>query len=125
MDTGASIQFELEGKNMVLAQDQYRYLIDNLRSLALALEGLRQVKRHGGDKIAERAFAGFEALPNPDEDFNWRNVLGVGEGPCTYKEVERTYRTAAMTAHPDRGGSLELMQRINKAWKEAKEELVA
>ena len=50
-----------------LAQDEYWRLEDNIRSLALAVEGMRRVKRHGGHRMAARAFDDLSLLSlNPD-----------------------------------------------------------
>ena len=59
---------------MVMAQDRFWSIIGNMRSLTMAIEGLRQMERHGGATMMERAFDGFTALP-PPEDY-WA-ILGL------------------------------------------------
>ena len=46
-----------------MAQDRFRILRYNIRSLALAVEGFRQMQRNGNGSFLERAFARFRALP--------------------------------------------------------------
>ncbi len=41
-------------------------------------------------------------------------VLGI-RWPCTLEQMNTAYRSAAMAAHPDRGGSNEAMSKINQA----------
>jgi hypothetical protein len=42
-----------------------RSVAENMRSLALAIEGMRQVERHGGGFMLERAFTCFLAIAPP------------------------------------------------------------
>ena len=44
-------------RNLVMAQDRYVRFTDNVRSLALVLEGLRQAERHGGARSWSAFFA--------------------------------------------------------------------
>jgi curved DNA-binding protein CbpA len=46
---------------------------------------------------------------------NYYAILAVAPS-ATLGEIRRAYRKAAFAAHPDRGGSDRLMQRINEAW---------
>ncbi len=64
-DQGVAVYFTLNGRAMVMACDRYQRAAANLRSLGLALEAMRQLARHGGGVMMERAFAGFVALPPP------------------------------------------------------------
>lgn len=99
-DVGVAVYFMRNGKQMVMAQDRFGSIIGNMRSLALAIEGLRQMERHGGGTMMERAFEGFAALPAPKQ---WWEVLGVQPG--AHRDViEDAFRTLAKKHHPDRGG---------------------
>lgn len=120
-DPGAAVYFELNGRAMVMAQDRYELLLDNLRSLALAIEGLRQTERHGGAHMMERAFAGFEALPPPMTGGRpWYDVLGVAPD-APRAEIEAAWRAKARECHPDAGGDHETMAAVNAAYEQAKE----
>ena len=120
-DPGAAVYFQLKERNFVMAQDRYWRLHDNIRSLALAIEGLRQMQRHGGGHMMERAFQGFAALPAAK---TWREVLGFGSDflPTT-GAVEQVYRNLAKQAHPDVGGSATRMAELNAAVGEARREI--
>lgn len=114
-DPGAAIYFELNQRPMVMAQDRYWDLADNIRSLALALEGMRQMNRHGGAAMMERAFAGFAALPPPGNGRDFHEILRVGAG-TTLDECETQYRALAKEAgegHAD-------LYTLNAAIKEAR-----
>jgi len=119
-DAGVAVYFTLKGKRLVMAQDTYWSVEDNMRSLALALEGLRQVQRHGGAVMLERAFTGFEALPNPDAPVLWFHVLGVPEDASS-DEIRRAHARAARACHPDQGGDDARMAQVNAAWEQAKQ----
>jgi hypothetical protein len=64
-DVGVAVYFTRNGKALVMAQDRFYTILGNMRSLAMAVEGLRQMERHGGAVMMERAFEGFTALPKP------------------------------------------------------------
>lgn len=110
-DEGVAIYFQRHGKPYVMACDRYHEAEGNMRSLALALEALRQLERHGGGTMMEKAFAGFAALPPPTP---WWEVLGCPSKP-TAAEIEAAYRAKARAAHPDAGGSDAQMAEINAA----------
>ena len=119
-DPGAAVYFMKDGVTLVMAQDCYQLLTDNIRSLCLAIEGLRQVERHGGGVMLERAFQGFAALPPPPED--WWEVMGFSYGvPQDFGMVRDQYHREAKRVHPDKGGSTEQMAALNDAYQQAKE----
>jgi hypothetical protein len=131
-DPGVAVYFQLKGKPMVMATDAYDNIASNLRSLGLAIEALRQLERHGGGVMMERAFAGFSALPPPEGSAPkrpWYVVLNYGEDPearadLSVEEVEARFRTLAKRRHPDvDGGSAELMAELNQAREDAVREL--
>lgn len=132
VDPGVAVYFMLKGKPMVMAADGYLTIGANLRSLGLAIEALRQLERHGGGVMMERAFAGFTALPSPEGSKPkraWWVVLNYGEDPearldLSVDEVEARFRTLAKRRHPDvTGGSAELMAELNEARGDAIREL--
>lgn len=130
-DPGVAVYFTRGQQQFVMAQDAYELTIDNLRSLALAIEGLRQMERHGGAHMMERAFAGFSALPPPAgaaaAPLHWRDVLGdVPDGLSASEKLavlEARYREKAKRAHSDRGGEDSEMIRLNAAIAQARAEL--
>lgn len=65
--------------------------------------------------ILERAFTGFAALPPPKSPWE---VLGIPVGSPS-DVIERAFRAKAMDAHPDRGGSHNLMSELNRAREDA------
>lgn len=118
-DTGVAIWFEWEGAQRCIAVDRYPKVEDNLQAIHQVLEARRTEMRHGGLHIVRQTFKGFVALPAPEGVKPWRDVLGL-TGPVTAADVDRAYREKAATAHPDKGGSTEAMQALNRARAEAK-----
>jgi hypothetical protein len=127
-DPGVAVYFTLKGKQMVMAQDAYLNIAANVRSLGLAIEALRQLDRHGGGTMMERAFAGFTALPAPEgarPKRPWWKVLNYGDDPearadLTVDEVEARFRALAKRRHPDvDGGSADAMAELNEAREDA------
>lgn len=73
-DVGVAVYFKRRDKSLVMAQDRFDSIIGNMRSLTMAIEGLRQMERHGGAVMLERAFDGFAALPAPPSCWE---ILGI------------------------------------------------
>ncbi len=122
-DPGVAVYFVRGKKALVMAQDRFATVIGNMRSLAMAIEGLRQMERHGGATMMERAFDGFIAIAPPDWKKPWREVFGVK--PDWRGDITTLYREKARNRHPDAGGSDSLMAELNVAFDEAKKELRA
>lgn len=130
-DPGIAIYFSYKGKPMVMASDRYATTAANVRSLGLAIEAMRQLERHGGGQMMERAFAGFTALPPPAGSVQkrpWWEVLRYSVDPeereiLSAPEVEARWRSMAKKAHPDQGGSDEAMAELNQAKEDAVAEI--
>lgn len=111
-DEGVAIYFSIGGKAMAMACDRFDNAAANMRSLGLAIEAMRQLERHGGGTMMERAFTGFAALTAPGK--TWWDVLEVRpDAPADV--IESNYKRLARDRHPDRGGSQELMAELNAA----------
>lgn len=113
-DQGVAVYFQLDNKSMVMAQDRYIRAEENMRSLALAIEALRQLERHGGGAMMERAFTGFTALPPPTTKREWWQVLGVPRD-AGRDAILAAHRKLIGDNHPDTGGSHDAMAEINAA----------
>lgn len=124
-DAGVAVYWtDAEGRARVMACDAWDCTRANVRAVAVAIAALRQIERSGASQLLERAFTGFAALPADAGASPWRTVLGVDEGKAvTPADVEAAWRKRVMTAHPDRGGSHELIISINAARDEALREL--
>lgn len=120
-DPGVAVYFTIKGRALVMARDQYKSVAGNLRSLTLAIEAMRQLERHGGSVMMERAFTGFAAIAPPNWKKPWREVFGVQ--PDWSGDITALYREKARNRHPDSGGSNDLMSELNVAYAEAKQEL--
>jgi hypothetical protein len=120
-DPGIAVYFNFKNKSLVMARDGFVSVAGNLRSLILAIAGMRQLERHGGSLMLERAFQGFLAIAPPDWKKPWRQVFGIK--PDWTGDITHLYREKARTRHPDTGGSDTLMAELNVAYEEARQEL--
>jgi hypothetical protein len=99
--------------------------------MALALEAMRALERHGGGTMAGKAFDGFSALPPPAGSKPKRPWWEVLRYPAeqdereylSAPEVEARYRTMAKKLHPDAGGTDDEMIELTAARDEAVAEL--
>jgi hypothetical protein len=110
-DVGAAVYFTLDGKPRCLACDRWTRVADNIAALAQHIDALRRIERYGVGTM-EQAFAGYAALPPTSAD--WAIVLGVS-ATATREQIIAAHRKLATEHHPDKGGRLEDMARINQA----------
>jgi len=110
-DVGAAVYFTLNGKPRCLACDKWNRVADNIAAIAQHIDALRRIERYGVGTM-EQAFAGYAALPATSED--WAIVLEIAS-TATREEIITAHRRLATEHHPDKGGRLEDMARINRA----------
>jgi hypothetical protein len=120
-DPGIAVYFKFKKKSLVMARDGFHSVAGNLRSLGLAIDGMRQLERHGGSLMLEKAFDGFLAIAPPDWKKPWREVFGIKSDWTG--DIAQLYREKARNRHPDAGGSDTLMAELNVAYEEARHEL--
>lgn len=122
-DRGASLWFELDGREVVLCCDKWDRVADNLTAIAKTLEAMRGLERWGVSET-ERAFTGFAALPAPGESTSrtcW-DILGLDAfDRHTHETIKAAYRRLAMECHPDNGGTSEAMAALVDARNQALE----
>lgn len=97
----------------------------NLRAIVLWMQRQRLAIEEWGIGLAGEAYRGFAALPAGDGRGEWRTIedamrflCRTGEGSLLStlpSDLQVVYRAAARKAHPDAGGSEDLMSRVNRA----------
>lgn len=117
-DPGVAVYFAYKDSQRVFACDQYVKVAHNMRAIGLTIAALRGIERWGASDMLERAFTGFEALPNLAKE-PWWVVLKVHEH-AQMTDIELSYRTLRSANHPDKGGDAEQFDRIQKAYEAAK-----
>lgn len=123
-DSGVAAWFTWNGQQRCIAVDRYGEVQENLQAIHHIIEARRTEMRHGGLHIVEQTFKGFTALPSNNRP--WRDVLGFNPGSNpTAANVEAEYRQLAKRAHPDSGGTHELMAELNRAREQALKEIGA
>lgn len=103
--------------------DRHEFWQHNLRAIALGLGALRAVDRYGITERGEQ-YVGWKAIPQTTTTGNparlLASVLGISaeavSGVVAGTESARSlYRTALKSAHPDHGGSRELLEQVQDA----------
>jgi hypothetical protein len=125
-DPGVAVYWVRPGEQGMkcMAIDRYNKVEHNLAAIAATLEAIRAIERHGGAEILDRAFTGFAALPAPMAASRpWRDVLGVASDERDVGRVTECYRISRSKAHPDKGGTPEAFQAVDRAYEAAQREL--
>lgn len=116
-DPGVVVHWEVGGKERTMAVDIYNRTADNIAAIAEVLKYLRGLERHGGAVVQSQAFAGFDALPPPDDC--WK-ILDIDEKVVRAKAAPKAYITDAFRiAARDGHGKGADMDRLVRARDEA------
>ncbi len=113
LESGAAQQY-------TICCDKYSRVADNCYALAMTLDSIRRIERHGSSQLMEQAFSGFAALP-PSGDRHWSYVLAIeerwyGTGAAAMLVVVKTkYRELIVKKHSDRGSEHEHAVELNNA----------
>lgn len=124
-DPGAAVYFRLGGKDRVLACDAWNTVAGNIAAIAAHIDCIRGIDRYGVGTL-DQAFAGYDSLPPPGADNRppWRAVFEfANDAVITAADIDRRFKTLAMRAHPDTGGSHEAMAQLNQARDDAMREI--
>ena len=106
-----TLHYLKDGAEIDLPMDQQDRAEDNLRVLYLAVEAMRMNEKRG---IADVVRDAYLQLPAPLKVRDPYEVLGV-RSDSPIEVVEAAYRALAKQAHPDAGGSTEVMTSLNEA----------
>ena len=101
-DPGVAIYFTLKGLQMAMACDRYDAPSANLRSLGLGIEAMRQLERHGGGAMMERAFAAFAASCRRAASGHGGTSSGSATSPSRAKPCSRSTVCSPRSSIPTR-----------------------
>lgn len=112
---GVAIYFYYKNKQVNMCCDQYNRVWENIYALGKGIEALRGMERWGVSEFMERAFTGFQQLPEP---INFWEILSIT--PTKDAEyIKKVYINLAKIKHPDSGGSTEGFQELQTAYQQA------
>ena len=109
-DRSVTLQYKKRGKDISLTMSEQSRAIDNLRVLYLAIQSMRLNEKRGISEVLESAYLQLVA----PEVFDPYEILGIFSG-SPLDVCEAVYKAKARAAHPDKGGSVEEMTKLNKA----------
>lgn len=121
-DPGVAVYFTKDGDPYCLACDTFERVADNLAAIAGHVEATRRQMRYGVATAAESLQA-FRALPPPDVERPWRDVLELRSVPVDAARVKAAFVRLARERHPDAGGSDAMMAELNAARDQALQEM--
>jgi hypothetical protein len=116
--SAVAVAFESPTKGPLLfCCGRYRKWQDNVRAIALGLEALRAVDRHGIVRSTEQ-YEGFRQIAGGSSVEDWVSTLSAYSG-WSHADVradrEGAYKAAVKMAHPDNGGSSQAFARVQAA----------
>jgi hypothetical protein len=117
-DVGVAVYFDWKGKPMCFACDRWDRVEHNLQGIRKTIDALRGIARWGTGEMMQTAFTGFAALPAPEPEERWWDVLGI-DPKATASTIETAYRRRRSEAHPDKGGDPGEFDRVEKAYRQA------
>lgn len=120
-DPGISLYFKYKGQDVSMCCDQYLRPWENIYALGKGIEAIRSMERYGVSEFMERAFTGFKALPEAQEQ-QWFHILNLPPAANAIM-IKEAYRKLAMLNHPDKGGTVEQFNKIKDAYLKGLEEL--
>ena len=112
------ISFTSKQRPLVFATDRFDRWQDNVRAIALGLEALRKVDRYGISDTGQQ-YAGWAALPESSETAESAAsiIADIAQLPleAVLNRPKHGYRQALIRAHPDRGGTVAALERVQNA----------
>lgn len=116
-DYGVAVYFKHDRENVVLCCDKWRSIENNLKAIAITIEDMRRIERNGVSDFIKKSFQGFKQLESGPA---WWSTLGLSAQPKDYSDAMAAYKRLSMTAHPDKGGTVDAMAALNHAIDQAK-----
>ena len=114
-DPGVVAYFTWDRQQISIPCDRWTRVEHNVQAIALTIEAMRAMDRHGAKHMIRAMFQGFTAIRGPGPK-PWREVLGFGPAEqVTRSMVNERWKALARSAHPDAGGSEARMAEINAA----------
>lgn len=119
---GSTVEFWVRGDKRTLTCTRFYSYRVNIRAVYLTLEALRKAEERGILRELVAAAAGFLEAPKGERAKRpWFEVLAV-TSTSPIEVVKAAYKALSRKAHPDGGGSDELMAELNQALEDAEKE---
>ena len=119
IDPGIAVYFRRDNAEMVMPCDRWNLPEDNVRAIGKTVEAIRGIDRWGAKQMIAAALEGYKALPAPEPEEDWWDVLGVSRG-APESVVRAAIKALLRESHPDLGGDAEAFLRVQRAeerWK--------
>lgn len=121
-DPGVAVYFTRKGQQICIACDKWSKVEDNIHAIGLCVEAIRGMERWGTTDMVDAAFSGYTALPATASEHRgpraWHDVLGVASDSSP-AVIRAAYKSKALVAHPDKGGSRADWDELQNAYRES------
>lgn len=121
-DPGIAVYFDYDGESTAIPCDRWTSVEANLQAVARTIEAMRGIERWGAKHMIKSAFRGWAQLAGPEgAPEHWTDVLDIAAHAST-EAVRARYQQVRSNAHPDKGGTADAFARVERAWKNFREE---
>jgi DnaJ-domain-containing protein 1 len=123
-DSGVAVYFMYEGQMRVIACDAWLTVKENMHAIAKTIDAMRGIERWGASDMLNRMFTGFIGIPDKTGMSEWWHILGTHPN-ASPGEIKKAYRVKMKEVHPDVGGSEVLAHQVDKAYREALQQVTS
>jgi hypothetical protein len=114
-DPGVVAYFSWDKQQIAIPCDRWQNVEHNVQAIALTIEAMRAMDRHGAKHMIRAMFQGFTAIRGPGPK-PWREVLGFpADSRPTREQIRAKRNEMAKLHHSDAGGDDSRMAEINVA----------
>jgi hypothetical protein len=107
-DPGVVVFWEVNGKPRNMPIDIYSRVADNIAAVAATLKAMRDIERHGGKVIQDKAMEAFDALPAPDSCWQILNMHLLPDHQRTKEVVVNYFKEQATKLLDHRGMPMDM-----------------
>lgn len=121
-DGGVAVYFRWNDADFCIPVDRYKKPAENLQAIHHIIEADRTKIRHGGVAFVMAEKRGQTLMLEDGSNKHWTQILSLPMNPDK-NQIKQRWKELAKIHHPDKGGSVETWNQIQKAYELALKEV--